>query len=153
MSKKSISVWMYLCRAPRYFKTKFRSESLIPSLVCKVWKVLVNFGTSWPLSCRKCGPSHVLVLIVANRVILFLYRIHKKIPSGIDPIYSRLLYGTLLPVSFPQMFDMGESLKECEGDLFLVGKNMNKQYNLLADLTIYLGHLHLFDLQIWEYQN
>jgi hypothetical protein len=68
----------------------------------------------------QCGPSHVLFLIVSNRVVLFLYRIHKKIPSGLGPIYSRLLYGTLLPVSFPPMFDMGESLKECEGDLFLV---------------------------------
>jgi hypothetical protein len=29
----------------------------------------------------QCGPSHVLVLIVANRVILFLYRIHKKNPK------------------------------------------------------------------------
>jgi hypothetical protein len=75
----------------------------------------------------QCGPSHVLVLIVANRVILFLYRIHKKIPSGLGPIYSRLLCGTLLPVSFPPMFDMGESLKECEGDLFLVGKIMNRE--------------------------
>jgi hypothetical protein len=52
MSRKSISVWMYLCRAPRYFKTKCHSESLIPSLVCKVWKVLVNSETAWPLSCR-----------------------------------------------------------------------------------------------------
>jgi hypothetical protein len=66
------------------------------------------------------GPSHVFFLIVSNRVVLFLYRIHKKIPSGLGPIYSRFLYGTLLPVSFPPMFDMGESLKECEGDLFLV---------------------------------
>jgi hypothetical protein len=75
----------------------------------------------------QCGPSHVLVLIVANRVVLFLYRIHKKIPSGLGPIYSRLLCGTLLPVSFPPMFDMGESLKECEGDLFLVEKIMNRE--------------------------
>jgi hypothetical protein len=37
------------------------------------------------------GPSHVLVIIVTNRVILFLDRIHKKIPSGLGPIYSRLL--------------------------------------------------------------
>jgi hypothetical protein len=57
---------------------------------------------------------------------LFLYHIHKKIPSGFNPIYSRLLYGTLLPISFPPMFDMGESLKECEGDIFLVGKIMNR---------------------------
>ena len=67
----------------------------------------------------QCGPSHVLVLIVANRVILFLYRIHKKIPGGLGPIYSRVLCGTLLLVSFPPMLDMGESLKECEGDLFI----------------------------------
>jgi hypothetical protein len=52
ISRKSISVWMYLCRAPRYFRTKCHSESLIPSLVRKVWKVLVNSGTAWPLSCR-----------------------------------------------------------------------------------------------------
>jgi hypothetical protein len=70
----------------------------------------------------QCGPSHVLVIIVANRVILFLDRIHKKIQVGLDPIYSRLLYGNFLPVSFPPMFDMGESLKECEGDLFPVEK-------------------------------
>jgi hypothetical protein len=75
----------------------------------------------------QCGPSHVLVLIVANRVILFLYRIHKKIPSGIDLIYSRLLYGTLLPVNFPPMFDMRESNKECEGDIFFVRKIVNRE--------------------------
>src|ERR1700722_3242067 len=68
----------------------------------------------------QCGPFHVLFLIVSNRVVLFLYRIHKKFPSGLGPIYFRTLCGTLLPVSFPPMFDMGESLKECEGDLFLV---------------------------------
>jgi len=75
----------------------------------------------------QCGPSHVLVLIIANRVIMFLYRIHKKISSGLGPIYSRLLCGTLFPVSFPPMFDMGESLKECEGDLFPVGEIMNRE--------------------------
>jgi hypothetical protein len=56
---------------------------------------------------------------------LFLDRIHKKIPSGLGPIYSRLLYGTFLLVIFPPMFDMGESLKECEGDIFPVGEIMN----------------------------
>jgi hypothetical protein len=75
----------------------------------------------------QCGPSHVLVLIVSNRVVLFLYCIQKKIPSGLGPIYSKLLCGALLPVSFPPIFDMGESLKECEGDLFLVGKIMNRE--------------------------
>jgi hypothetical protein len=52
MSRKSISVWMYLCRAPRYFRTRFHSKSLIPSLVRKVWKLLVNSRTAWPLSCH-----------------------------------------------------------------------------------------------------
>jgi hypothetical protein len=75
----------------------------------------------------QCGPSHVLVLIVSNRVILFLYRIHKKIPSGIGPIYSRLLCGTFLLVSFPPMFDMRERFKECEGDIFFVGKIVNRE--------------------------
>jgi hypothetical protein len=75
----------------------------------------------------QCGPSHVLVLIVSNRVILFLYRIHKKIPSGIGPIYSRLLCGSFLPISFPPMFDMREIFKECEGDIFFVGKIVNRE--------------------------
>jgi hypothetical protein len=75
----------------------------------------------------QCGPSHILVLIVSNRAILFLYHIQKKIPSGLDPIYSRLLCGTFLPVSFPTMFYMGESLKECEGDFFHVKEIMNKE--------------------------
>jgi hypothetical protein len=74
----------------------------------------------------QCGPSHV----VANRVILFFYCIHKKISSGLGPIYSRLLYGTLLPVSFPPMFDMEESFKECEGDFFSIGKIMNREITL-----------------------
>jgi hypothetical protein len=75
----------------------------------------------------QCGPSHVLVLIVANKVILFLYHIHKKIPSGLGPIHSRLLYGNFLPVSFLPMFDMGESFKECEGDIFPVKKMVNRE--------------------------
>jgi hypothetical protein len=75
----------------------------------------------------QCVPSHVLVLIFSNRVILFLYRIHKKLPSGLDHIYSRLFCGNFLPVSFPPMFDMGESLKECKGDLFPIGEIMNRE--------------------------
>jgi hypothetical protein len=78
----------------------------------------------------QCGPSHVLVLIVSNKVILFLYRIHKKIPSGIDPVYSRLLCGTFLPVSFPPMFYMRESFKECKGDLLFVGKLVNREITI-----------------------
>jgi hypothetical protein len=51
----------------------------------------------------------------------------KKISSGISSIYSKFLYGTLLPVSFPLMFDMGEILEEYEGDLFPVRKIVNKE--------------------------
>jgi hypothetical protein len=75
----------------------------------------------------QCGPSHILLLIVANKVILFLYCIHQKIPSGIDPIYSRLLCATLLLVSFPPMFDMGERFNDCEGDVFPVWKMVNRE--------------------------
>jgi hypothetical protein len=74
-----------------------------------------------------CGPSHVPILIVSNMVILFLYHIHKKIPSGLSPIYSRLLYGNFLPVNFPPMFCMGGSLTDCEGDHFFVEENMNRE--------------------------
>jgi hypothetical protein len=68
-----------------------------------------------------------MVLIVSNRVILFLYCIHKNIPNGLGPIYSKLLCGTFLPVGFPLMFDMGESLKECEVDIFSIEKFVNRE--------------------------
>jgi hypothetical protein len=79
--------------------------------------------------------------------------IHKKVPSGLGPIYSIFLYGTFLPVSFPPIFDMGEILEECEGDSFPIRKNCEHRNNLLADLTIFLRHPHISNLQIWEYQN
>jgi hypothetical protein len=88
-----------------------------------------------------------MVFIVINRVVLFLDRIHKKIPSGISPIYSRFLYGNFFPVSFPPMFDMGEILEDCEGDIFPI-KNCEQRNNCLADSTIFLRHLHLSGLQI-----
>jgi hypothetical protein len=60
-------------------------------------------------------------------IVLFFDCIHKKNSSGLGPIYSRFLCGNLLPVSFPPMFDMGESLEECKSDIFLVGKFLNKE--------------------------
>jgi hypothetical protein len=51
----------------------------------------------------------------------------QKISGGLGPIYSKLLFETFLPVSFPPMFDMGESLKEYEDYLFLVGEIMNRE--------------------------
>jgi hypothetical protein len=52
---------------------------------------------------------------------------HKKVPSGLGPIYSRLLCGTFLPVSFPPMFDMREIFKECEGDILFVQNIVNRE--------------------------
>jgi hypothetical protein len=75
----------------------------------------------------QCGPSHVLVFIVINKIVLFFDHIHKKIPSGLGPIYSKFLRGTLLLESFPPIFDMGESLEECEGDLFPVEIFLNRE--------------------------
>jgi hypothetical protein len=72
------------------------------------------------------GPSHVLVIIVSHRVIFLLDRIHLKIPSGLGPKYFRLR-GIFLLVSFPPMFDTGKSLKKRKGDIFSVGKIVNKE--------------------------
>ena len=66
------------------------------------------------------GPSNVLVIIVSNRVILLLEHIHTKLPSVFGPKCSKILCEFFLLVSFPPMFDMGDSLKECKGDLFPV---------------------------------
>jgi hypothetical protein len=68
-----------------------------------------------------------MVFIVIDKIVLFFHCIHKKIPSGLDPIYSRFLCGIFSSVSFPLMFDMVESLEECEGDVFPVGKILNKE--------------------------
>ena len=91
--------------------------------ISKIWYSLA------PLLMQR-GPYHVLVVIVTNRVILFLEHIHKKIPSGLYPIYSILLCGTLIPESFPPIFDRGESLKELEGDLFPIREIMNREITL-----------------------
>jgi hypothetical protein len=90
-------------------------------------EIICERGHYLALLLPQCVPFHVLVFIVINMVVFFLDRIHKKIPSGLDPIYSRFLYGNFLPVSFPTMFDMGERLEECEGDLFLVEKIVNRE--------------------------
>jgi len=75
----------------------------------------------------QCGPSRVLVVVVSNKVILFLDGIHKRFPSGLSPKYSRLLYGVLLTVSLPPMFDMGDRLNERKNDLFSIGKIVDRE--------------------------
>ena len=128
MSKKSISVWMYLCRAPRYFRTKCHSESLIPNLVCKVWKVLLNSKTAWPslaavrsISCT--GPHSCQQ---GNTVLL---PHPQKNPKWDRPHIFQTPLWNFAPVSFQPMFDMRESFKECEGDLFFVEKIVNREIN------------------------
>jgi hypothetical protein len=54
----------------------------------------------------------------------------KKIPSGIDPIYSIFIHGNFFLESFPPMFDMGEILEECKDDLFHVRKIVNREITL-----------------------
>ena len=103
------------------FDTQLSSQGM--EIICEIWHFL---DPLFP----QCIPSHVLVAIVTNKVILFPECIHKKIPSGLDPIYSRLLCGTFLPVSFPPIIDMVESLKEREGHRFTVGKIVDGEITL-----------------------
>jgi hypothetical protein len=90
--------------------------------ICELWNSLVPLLT-------ECGPSRLLVIVVSNRVILFLDGIHKIFPSGIIPKYSRILDFSLT-VSLKPMFDMGDQLKECNGDIFPVGKIMYREITL-----------------------
>jgi hypothetical protein len=105
----------------KVFDTQLGAQGM--ESICELWNYLAPF-------LMQCGPSHVPVIIVSHRVILLLDRIHKKIPSELDPKYSRILCGIFLPVSFSPMFDMGGSLKERKGDLFSVEKIVNKEITL-----------------------
>jgi hypothetical protein len=100
------------------FDTYIGAQSM--EIIYELWHYLAPLLPS-------CGPSHVLVVIVIDKLILILDCIYKRIPSGINPIYSKLLYGTSLPISFPPMFEMRESLKVCECDLFPIGKIVNRE--------------------------
>jgi hypothetical protein len=68
-----------------------------------------------------------LVVIASNTVIFFLDEIHKRAPSGIDPKYSRFLYVFLMIVSLPPMLEMGDLINECKGDIFPIGKIVDKE--------------------------
>jgi hypothetical protein len=106
-----------------YFKTRCHSESLIPNFECKVWKMLVYSGTIWSLSLMQSHPSHVLVIIVSNRVEFLLEGINKGHPSGSCPKCHRLIFIMSLPVTFPPIFDMGKGFKERVKVIFLVSEN------------------------------
>jgi hypothetical protein len=98
-----ISMVFYNQMPLRVFDTQFGVQGM--EIIGELWDYLA-------LLLPQCGSYHLLVFIVINRVVLFLECIHKTILSGIDPIYSIFLYGNFLPVSFPLMFDMGDSLEE-----------------------------------------
>ena len=100
----------------RVFDTQLGAKGMED--ICELQHYLV------PLLMQR-GSSHVLVIKFSHRVILLLDDIHKKIPSGLGPKYSRLLCVFFLLVSFPPMSNMGESLKVRKGDLFVVRKIVN----------------------------
>jgi hypothetical protein len=66
-------------------------------------------------------------------VIFFLNDIHKRVPSGFNPKHSRFLYGIFLTVIIPPMFDIGDNLKECKGDLFPYQRNCGQRNNLYLE--------------------
>jgi hypothetical protein len=72
------------------------------------------------------SPSHVLVIIVSNRVELLIDGINKDHPSGSYPKFHRLTVDMYLLVTFPPIFNMGEGFKEREADLFSVREILNK---------------------------
>ena len=86
----------------------------------ELWHCLVPF-------LPQCGPSHVLVFIVSDKVIFPLKSIHKICPSGFGPKHFNLLYGGFLIVSIPPIFDMGDNLKEGESDLFSIEKFIDRK--------------------------
>jgi hypothetical protein len=108
------------------FQNQMSLEVLDTHLGVQGIEIICEIRHRLALLLMQCGPSHVPVFIVINRIVLSFDRIHTKIISGLDPIYSRFLCGTFLPVSLPPMFDMGESLEECEDDIFPIGKILSR---------------------------
>lgn len=70
----------------------------------------------------QCGPSHVLVFIVYDKVIFPLKSVHKRYPSEFGPKHFIFLCGGLFTVSLPPIFDMGDNLKEGKSDIFSIRK-------------------------------
>ena len=78
----------------------------------------------------QCGPSHVLVIITSNRVMLFLEGINKSCPSGSWPKNYIHILDMFLTISISPISDTGKGLKEHEGDLFIVGKIVDREITL-----------------------
>ena len=88
-----------------------------------LWHYLVSFLT-------QCHPSGVLVIIVFDRVEFLFDGIDKRFPSGFYFEYLRFILCLPLAVPIPPIFDMGEGLKEREGDLFNVEFFLNREVTL-----------------------
>ena len=78
----------------------------------------------------QCGPSHVLVIIISNMVVLLLKRINKTRSSGSWPKNCGLISDMLLTASLPPISDTGKGFMEREGDFFIVGKILDKEITL-----------------------
>jgi hypothetical protein len=66
---------------------------------------------------------------------LFLEGINKSLPSGSWLKNYRLILDMFITVSLPPISDMGKGLKEREGDLFTVGKIMDKLRTMVSTAT------------------
>jgi hypothetical protein len=75
-------------------------------------------------------PSHVLVIIISNRIVFLLEGIDKRFPSGSWPKNCRLISNMLLTVCLPPIFDMGKGFKEHKGDFYIVGKFLDREITL-----------------------
>jgi hypothetical protein len=90
------------------------------------------------------GPSHVLVIIISNRVILFLEGIDKIHPSGSWPKNCIIFIDMFLIVSLSPIFDMRKGLKDCEGYFFSVGKILDREIT-----SSRLNHFSKVSTYIW----
>jgi hypothetical protein len=61
-----------------------------------------------------------VLIIVSNRVELFLEIIRKGFPGGLSLEWCRFIHSVPIPVTFPPRSDMGKVFKECEDDIFAV---------------------------------
>jgi hypothetical protein len=102
----------------RVFDTQFGAQGM--ENIGEIWYCLVPF-------LMQHGPSCVLVLVASNRVVLLFNGIPKGIPCGGDRKYCRFLYGPLLRVSIPPIFNMGDDLEECKSNIFHLKKIVDRK--------------------------
>lgn len=74
--------------------------------------------------------SCVLLIVASNKVVLLSEGIKKICPSGFSSKHFELLYDMLLTLSLPPIFDTGNNLKECKGDIFSIWKIVDGEITL-----------------------